>query len=92
VSALAVWQGDLIAGGAFPRAGAAAASFIARWDGVEWSPLGPGPNGPVDVLAVYDGDLVAGGIFTYIGEIFVGGIARWDGAQWTPLGVGVGGC
>src|SRR5688572_22418011 len=46
VLALAVFNGDLIAGGLFYNAGGVPVSHIARWDGRSWHPLGSGvgPN------------------------------------------------
>ncbi|MFC1572138.1 hypothetical protein ACFL6M_00920, partial [Candidatus Eisenbacteria bacterium] len=45
VNALTVYDGDLIAGGFFTRAGAWTVNNIARWDGTEWHPLGSGLEG-----------------------------------------------
>ena len=36
VRALAVFRDELIAGGAFTRAGGVAATYLAIWDGTEW--------------------------------------------------------
>jgi hypothetical protein len=42
VYSLTVFDGDLIAGGIFTEAGDTSASYIARWDGFEWTPLASG--------------------------------------------------
>lgn len=98
VKALAVLHnGDLVAGGYFTVAGEVSTGFIARWDGVSWSPFGPGVNGSgpgmnsnVECLAVLpNGDLVAGGQFTHADGGLVNRVARWDGASWSALGSGI---
>ena len=95
VAALAVYNGELIAGGVFTTAGGTPANFIARWDGTNWSPLGSGMWGefeespPVLALTVYNGELIAGGKFTAAGGTPANYIARWDGATWSPLGSGM---
>ncbi|MCH7847663.1 MAG: hypothetical protein IIB53_04790 [Planctomycetes bacterium] len=95
VNALAVYNGDLIAGGEFTTAGGMPASSIARWDGTSWSPLGSGMSAPGDEtvhsLTVYNGELIAGGYFTGAGGTEASRIARWDGTSWSPLGRGMGG-
>ena len=45
VDALAVYNGNLIAGGNFGTAGSGPATAIARWDGANWHPLGSGLPG-----------------------------------------------
>ncbi len=87
--ALTVYQGDLIAGGAFTAAGDVEAPGIARWDGTSWHPIGAGLDGGVFALAVYGGELYAGGGFQKSGDRVLHGIARWDGQEWQPLGTGV---
>lgn len=91
----------LVVGGYFQFAGGQPAERIARWDGVQWSPLSSGVSAATSPmvlsLAVYDdgtGDgpvLYAGGLFGSAGGVSASNIARWDGNDWTPLGVGVGG-
>ena len=69
VTELAIYDGDLIAGGFFTRAGGATVNGIARWDGSSWSPLGQGlrggPMGQSGVLAMvtFQGDLIVAGLF-----------------------------
>ena len=97
VRALAVHDdgaGDaLYAGGFFGTAGGVTVSNIAKWDGVAWTPLGPGLNGPVFALATHGGDLYAGGDFTATadGATPLARVARWDGQQWTSVGDGLDG-
>jgi hypothetical protein len=84
--------GGVIAGGSFTQAGGVAASNIASWDGVAWSPLGAGTNGPVRGLAALaNGDIVAVGAFTTAGGAAASNVARWNGSSWAPLGGGLAG-
>ncbi|MFM9994465.1 MAG: hypothetical protein ACKVU4_01545 [Phycisphaerales bacterium] len=97
VSALAVYNGDLIVGGSFTQAGGAPAPHIARLSltgspGVwTWSPLGEGIGG-VHVLSLlsHNGSLYAGGQFSDAGGVPAANIARWDGDTWHPVGDGLG--
>jgi hypothetical protein len=77
VRALAVWNGQLYAGGT---------TGLQWWDGTAWQ-LAPTVYGFIHALAVYDGELIAGGAFAIEG---VGGLnlARWDGANWLSIGAG----
>jgi len=82
----------LYAGGQFNSAGGVQALGIARWDGVEWSPLeGPSGNGMslVYALTTYDDGtgpaLYAGGLFNSAGGVTANRIAKWDGTEWSPL-------
>ncbi|MEQ8315900.1 MAG: GC-type dockerin domain-anchored protein [Phycisphaerales bacterium] len=85
----------LYVGGQFDRAGGVSASNVARWDGSEWSRLGPGFAAGVDgrVLALEsfdDGDgadLYVGGVFTSAtGAAGVRSLGRWDGSAWSTVG------
>jgi hypothetical protein len=99
VIALAASGSNLYAGGFFTNAGGVSATNIAKWDGSEWSALGPGlgsglgtgfpSDDQVYALAVSGTNLYAGGIFAQSGEIVVNSIARWDGNAWAPMGAGV---
>lgn len=91
VLALAVSGSDLYAGGWFTTAGDTDASYVAKWDGSSWSPLGSGMDTAVGTLAVSGTDLYAGGQFTTADGIVCNGIAKWDGSGWSALGSGVSG-
>lgn len=78
-------------GGLFNSAGGTPALNIARWDGVNWWPLGPGLNGEVRALAEFEGDLIAGGKFTGNFNARLGGVARWNGSSWVQMSNGVNG-
>ena len=102
VASLTVWDdgsGDgpaLYVGGFFTMAGGVDATFIAKWDGVRWSPLGSGMDGgSVRAMTAYDDGsgpaLYVGGFFTTAGGVEANGIAKWDGKQWSAIpGGGIG--
>jgi hypothetical protein len=96
VAGLGVYDGNLIVGGYFSKAGDVPANNIAQWDGSSWSALGAGIDtvgfleGPC-TFAVYGGDLIVGGDFEKAGGLTVNHIARWDGTSWHSIGGGVSG-
>lgn len=99
VLALAVSGNDLYAGGYFSPAlyGPDAAnwfggaSYVAKWNGSAWSPLGSGVNRGVHSLAVSGNELYVGGEFTQAGGISANYIAKWNGSAWSALGTGMDG-
>ncbi|MBX3744124.1 MAG: hypothetical protein KF833_02340 [Verrucomicrobiae bacterium] len=91
VSALAVMNGFIYAGGDFRLAGDINATNIARWSGdTGWQPVGNGRNDPsISALVPNGNTLYAGGSFLMIGGVQVNRIALWDGNTWAPLGNGI---
>lgn len=94
VSTLASDGNVVYAGGGFTQiVGGGAANRIARWDGTNWAPLGPGVNGRVTAIALHQQSLYIGGEFASSGELgsstSLPRVARWDGTAWQPLGSGV---
>jgi len=99
VSALAVLDGKLYAGGSFTTAGGVNAKGIACWDPATstWSPLGSGVRtwnslpGVVSALASLNGKLYVGGEFNWAGPTLAKNVACWDPATstWSALGAGV---
>jgi hypothetical protein len=77
VGALAVWNGELVAGGqfVFPTTAGPFAANIACWDGSTWRALGTGVNGMVRAFTLHAGQLVACGQFTLAGGSAASGIA-----------------
>lgn len=87
-NALCAWEDGVVAGGNFDLAGTTAANRVAYWDGLTWSPLGDGFDGPAYGLATHNGSLIAGGSFTHAGGAPASRVARWDGSAWSPIGDG----
>src|SRR5437879_5161961 len=80
VLGLAASSGDsLYVGGIFSQAGDTPASNIARWDGTNWWPLGPGVNGIVRALAADGENLYVAGSISVLGQPGTVNIARWNG-------------
>ena len=91
VTALASDGTNLYAGGYFTYAGQTNASYIARFDGKNWQPLGAGLNDQVAALAVTNNLVYAGGYFTGTTDgTSLHYIGCWDGTNWNSLG-GAGG-
>jgi hypothetical protein len=83
VNNITVHNGELIAVGQFTSAGGVAVNNIARWNGMNWQPLGTGLNANGFGLAVLGNDLYVGGNFTLAGGVpNTRGVARWDGVNW----------
>ena len=87
VRVLAVYNGELVAGGQFKTAGGIVNNGIARWDGTSWLPIGGGIDGVVLSLVSYNGVLIVGGGFSSAGGIPARNIVEWDGVKWSPLGM-----
>ncbi|MFA6046313.1 MAG: hypothetical protein WC718_15115, partial [Phycisphaerales bacterium] len=87
-------NGDVVAGGRFNVAGGIRANCIARWNGIDWAPLGSGMSGGsfptvYALAALSNGEIIAGGNFTTAGGVACSSIARWNGTTWAPLGSGL---
>ena len=99
VTALTVYNDDLIAGGNFTTAGGVNCNYIARWNGTAWQALGSGIDSyfaEVDALTVDNGTgtLVVGGAFATAGGVpNCNNIARWNGTSntWQAVGSGTDG-
>lgn len=99
VYALAVFDDgsgpELYAGGRFSLIGDASSTFIARFDGTQWSSVGSGMENVVRALCVFDDGggpaLYAGGSFHYAGGVPAAFVARWNGSSWSPLASGLDG-
>lgn len=82
VTALAVHDGTLIAGGDFTVAGGVPVSYVAAWDGHQWSALGPGlPDRAVGLIA-WDGRLLA----AHLAQSGFPPLLQWTGGEWTGTG------
>ena len=92
VSALALQNGSLYAGGIFTSnySGGTPEKRIARWNGVSWTTVGNGfTNGSVLALAATPTTLYAAGSFTNAAPSAFSQIARWNGTNWAALGSGL---
>ncbi len=95
INSLAVYNGELYAGGYFDTAGGVAVNGIAKWNGSSWSAVGTGGmmynsgRGAVSALCVYEGSLCAAGIFDNAGGVPANNIAKWNGTSWDSLGSGI---
>ena len=78
---MTVFDGALIAAGAFLTAGGAIAEGVARWSGASWQPHGSGVGPRVYALTVFDvgvtGQLIAGGALSRAGDNVAEAWARW---------------
>lgn len=93
IRALAFYNGQLHVGGFFfdfkiIEAVPVILSYLAKWDGAAWSPLGSGVNNQVNALLVDGGSLYAGGTLTTAGGVTVNKLGRWNGATWSAVGSG----
>lgn len=84
VHALAVYGGELIAGGWMSFTGSPPPGVF-HLAGDTWQPLGDSVGGIVYRLAVHDGRLIAAGNFSADPRI-KNALASWDGSQWSALG------
>jgi trimeric autotransporter adhesin len=87
VSALAIYNGNLVAGGNFRTYDSRQIRNVAQWDGSEWQSIGAGLSSWVMDLAVHQGELIASGLFTYGNGGSISRVAHWDGNSWGPLGI-----
>ncbi|MGH7245024.1 MAG: hypothetical protein ACREJD_16535 [Phycisphaerales bacterium] len=92
VTAVGVYNGELIASGNFSKSGVTLLPRIARWDGISWKPLGGGLSAGASSFAVYGNELIAAGSFWTVTNdgllLSVNNIARWNGTSWSALGSG----
>lgn len=83
-------NGDLIIGGDFTAAGGVSATYIVRYNGKGFFPLGRGVNGPVYSLSYNKGSgiLHIGGNFTTAGGSSIGDrVVDWNGSKYLPLDI-----
>jgi len=65
---------------------------IAKWDGTQWLPLGPGLNNKVRAIAINGSTVYVGGLFNKLYDdtcTECAMIAQWDGESWSALGKGL---
>lgn len=79
------YNGELIAAGAFNVIGGDSVTYIARWNGTNWLPLGEPADGAIRDLKVFDGKLYVAGDFDTIGGIASRRISVWNGQYWKRI-------
>ncbi len=98
VKRLRIIDDTLYAGGEFTTMDTVTSSpCIARYNGVNWEPMGKGffKSGAhtslttVNSIAKYNNQIYAGGVFDQADGLTCQFIARWDGSSWKPLGSGI---
>jgi hypothetical protein len=96
VAALAVYNGQLHAGGSFTRSADAVVPHLAVWDGTAWKAVGGGvlpeqyaSSTVVNALTVSGDRLFVGGSFVSAGGKKLELLAQWDGAAFSLLGKGI---
>lgn len=87
IDAVAIWNGQLIAGGFFSNSGTQPLQGAAIWNGATWQQLGSNVVEAVS-FRVADGVLFASGEFRLPDGTEVYSVARWTGADWHILGSG----
>ena len=99
VTALAVYQGELYAGGGLYVGAGSPGHGIAKWDGSTWTNVGGGMrdiygttnyNASASSFLVHDDKLLVGGAFGYAGTVHANQFAVWDGGRWCATGDSVG--
>ena len=93
VNALAVFNGELYAGGDFNRAdGVFPIDRVAKWNGTSWTQVGTGLSGEVNSLLVFD-DGTGPALYAGGNDFGPSGtrVSKWDGNTWTPVGAGLSG-
>ncbi len=68
----------LIVGGLFDSIGSVPAKNIARWDGVNFTPLGSGFPFYLTCLAIFNGEIYASGVIANNYKIY-----KYDGSSWS---------
>jgi trimeric autotransporter adhesin len=88
VEAFTEYQGKLIVGGVFNKAGGITVSNIAQWNGISWSPLDTTTfNNEVLALCVFNEHLYIGGRFSMFSA--QNRVVMWNGTSFFPLGPGI---
>jgi hypothetical protein len=80
-----VFQGDLIVGGNFTCIDGKPISYLARWDGTDWTAISPGIDGPALTFFQDGSRVLVGGSFSHAGGHDAVDVAAWDGASWEAL-------
>ena len=82
IRATTVWNGKLVLGGDFTRAGKVGAPYVVAWNGTEFEPLGDGAPSRVLTLGVHAGELYA---YTVPFSGTPSALRKWDGNTWSTV-------
>jgi len=93
VTSLCVYHNKLYVGGDFTQVNGMPASFIASYDGTNWSALGNGIwctqfPGDISAMCVWNDKLVVCGSFDQAGGLSVHSVAAWNDTTWSAVGGG----
>lgn len=80
IRTLAVYNGELYAGGQFTNAGGATVNGVAKWDGNNWSSVGLNAN-YLNKLFVHNNELFACGSFLFPGPVS-SAVVKFNGLTW----------
>jgi hypothetical protein len=95
VTALTVYQGNLIAAGEIYASGVNTFVCVAKWNGNNWggivnkltlSEQGTSAFPCIRAMTVYNNKLIIAGLFDSINNIKAKNIAQWNGVNWSPVG------
>ncbi len=79
----------LLAGGSFTDAGGDGQPNVAQWNGVNWTGVGTGLDGPVTAIAASAAGPIAVGDFIGSNGSPLNHVATWTGSGWGAFGLGV---
>ncbi len=90
VNTMLVSESNLFVAGVFDSAGEFSAKNISKWNGVNWSAIGGGLNGPVNCIEKIGKTIFIGGEYDTINStIRAISISKWDSVNgWANLGTG----
>jgi hypothetical protein len=89
VNDIAVNGTDVYMAGRFKSGGGKELNNIARWDGIDWQPLGKGLRGSADKILVHGANVYVTGkidtLETEAGPVYNSQLVQWDGQSWISL-------
>jgi hypothetical protein len=95
ITALSVYQGNLIAAGEIYSSGLNTFVCVAKWNGNNWggivnkltlSEQGTSAAPCIRTMTIYNNKLIVAGLFDSINNIKAKNIAQWNGVNWSPVG------